>query len=239
VSVSRYLSSYLERWGGRTATLLHPPIFGGGPFALPEPLPGGYVTMVNPCELKGIRIFLALADLMPDTRFAAVPGWGTRDGDLRRLAARPNVTVLPPYDDVDDLLRQTSLVLVPSLWHETFGYVAVEAMLRGVPVVASAVGGLPEAMLGVEHCIPVHAIEEYSTEVDEGMLPIPVVPDQDIGPWVRACTRVLDDRAFYARLSGESRAAALAFVRGTSWDPIESLLPGTAAQPVTPAPSPR
>jgi len=76
VSVSRYLSSYLERWGGRTATLLHPPIFGGGPFALPEPLPGGYVTMVNPCELKGIRIFLALADLMPDTRFAAVPGGG-------------------------------------------------------------------------------------------------------------------------------------------------------------------
>jgi glycosyltransferase involved in cell wall biosynthesis len=33
---------------------------------------------------------------------------------------------------------------VPSLWDEPFGLVAIEALARGTPVVASAVGALPE-----------------------------------------------------------------------------------------------
>jgi glycosyltransferase involved in cell wall biosynthesis len=38
--------------------------------------------------------------------------------------------------------------VVPSLWAEPLGLVAVEAILRGVPVIASAAGGLGET---VEH----------------------------------------------------------------------------------------
>ncbi len=37
---------------------------------------------------------------------------------------------------------QADLVLVPSLWEEPFGLVAVEAMARGVVVIASDIGGL-------------------------------------------------------------------------------------------------
>ncbi len=44
---------------------------------------------------------------------------------------------------------------MPSLWDETFGYACVEAMARGVPVIASAVGGLSEAKLGVPYSVPV------------------------------------------------------------------------------------
>jgi glycosyltransferase involved in cell wall biosynthesis len=34
--------------------------------------------------------------------------------------------------------------VVPSVWEEAFGLAALEAMARGKPVVATAVGGIPE-----------------------------------------------------------------------------------------------
>ena len=47
----------------------------------------------------------------------------------------------------------TRILLVPSLWGEAFGLVVVEAMLRGIPVLASNVGGLVEAKLGVDYIL--------------------------------------------------------------------------------------
>jgi glycosyltransferase involved in cell wall biosynthesis len=40
--------------------------------------------------------------------------------------------------------RRATLAVVPSLWPEPFGMVAMEALAAGTPVVASRVGGLPE-----------------------------------------------------------------------------------------------
>ena len=49
----------------------------------------------------------------------------------------PNELVVP-------LLARSALVVVPSVWAEPFGIVAIEAMQAGRPVVASATGGLAE-----------------------------------------------------------------------------------------------
>jgi len=40
--------------------------------------------------------------------------------------------------------RRAAVAVVPSLWDEPYGMVAVEALTAGVPVVASAIGALPE-----------------------------------------------------------------------------------------------
>ena len=149
--------------------------------------------MVNPCAVKGIDIFLALAEAMPEVRFAAVPTWGANAGDLERLGRHANITLLAPADNIDDVLRRARVLLVPSVWAEARSRIVVEAMLRGIPVVASDVGGIREAKLGVDYLIPVRAIERYRSELDERMVPVAEVPRQDIGPWTSALRRLLDE----------------------------------------------
>lgn len=45
-----------------------------------------------------------------------------------------------------DVLSQVDALVVPSLWHETFSLIVHEAFAAGVPVLASAVGALNEAV---------------------------------------------------------------------------------------------
>lgn len=49
-----------------------------------------------------------------------------------------------PQEQMPDLFKRADICVVPSLWEEPFGIVAVEAMAAGVPVIASEVGGLKQ-----------------------------------------------------------------------------------------------
>ncbi|HWR51153.1 MAG TPA: alpha/beta fold hydrolase [Bryobacteraceae bacterium] len=233
VGVSQYVADYMRKYGGMDA--VHVPISlmepGPEPAALGR-IENEFVTLVNPCAVKGITILLALADRMPDVTFAAVPTWGTNATDFAALSARPNIRVLPPVDDIDDLLSRTRVLLVPSLWAEARSRIIVEAMLRGVPVLASDAGGIPEAKMGVPYLLPVRQIEHYRGDVDEHMVPVADVPEQDLGPWEAALRRVLTDAAHYEDVSRASRAAALDYVRNVlSIRPFESYLRDALARP--------
>ena len=41
-------------------------------------------------------------------------------------------------------MRETSIIVVPSVWNEPFGLVIAEAMSNGVAVICSNSGGIPE-----------------------------------------------------------------------------------------------
>ena len=122
-------------------------------------------------------------------------------------------------------------MLVPSLWGEAFGKIVVESMLRGIPVLASNLGGLPEAKLGVDYLLPVEPIARYQTHRDDQMLPVPFVPEQDIRPWLDALKRLLSDRQHYDELSTASREAAENYVSKLSIAPVEEYLENLAAVP--------
>ncbi len=224
VAVSGYVQEYFRRWAGLGSTLLRFPVYGCGPY--PEIGDGsrGFVTLINPCAVKGIAIFLELARRLPDVAFAAVPTWGTTEVDRADLAALSNIRLLAPTAAIDEIFAQTRVLLVPSLWGEAFGQVAVEAMLRGIPVLASDVGGLPEAKLGVDYALPVQPIRRYEERFDERKIPVPVIPPQDVAPWERVLREVLGGPDLYRRLAAESRQAALGFVAGLGIDPFESYL---------------
>lgn len=108
------------------------------------------MTVANLRPEKGHRTLLAAAVRVlasfPDARFRVV-GDGPERGRLERLAAELGVAHAVEWlghrDDVAALLGQADISVVPST-SEAFPNAAVEAMAAGVPVVASAVGGLVE-----------------------------------------------------------------------------------------------
>lgn len=90
--------------------------------------------------------------------------------------------------DVPDLLGSAAVAVVPSHWAEAFGLTVVEAMAAGVPVVASAVGGIPEL-------------------VDEGVTGL-LVPPADPEALATAVERLLRDPAARAAMGAAGREVA-------------------------------
>ena len=147
------------------------------------------VTFINPHPVKGRDLALEVARLCADIPFAFVEGWKLGDVDRRdlmqRLEALPNVTFLPPRDDMRSIYGKCKILLAPSVWEEAYGRVATEAQINGIPVVASSRGGLPEAV---------------------GAGGILLDPDRPAVEWAAAVRSLWQDQKHYDDLS----AAALA-----------------------------
>jgi len=97
---------------------------------------------------KGTLVLLEsldrIAAAVPGARFV-LAGKGTM-----AVPARPDLRMLGvlPQADLFALYRASDVIVVPSIWPEPLSRVLLEAMRIGRPVVATAVGGTPEA---VEH----------------------------------------------------------------------------------------
>ncbi len=166
-----------------------------------------YVTFVNPSYEKGVYVFARLADELgrrrPDIPLLVVEGRGSERTlvdcgiDLR---AHGNVHLMSHTSDPRKFWGVTRLCLVPSLWRETQGLVAVEAMLNGIPVIASDRGALPETLGGAGVVLPLPGrLSPYTRN-----LPTPA----EVAPWVEAVIRLWDDPAASAELSRRGLAEA-------------------------------
>jgi len=226
VTIGQHMAEYVERGVGRTAAVIHPPIYGAPPFPHYQNFERGLVAMINPCAVKGISIFVAIAECLPLYGFGALPGWGTTAADRAALERHVNIDILPYACHIDDFLSRVRLLLAPSLWYEGFGLIVMEAMLRGIPVVASDSGGLQEAKRGTGYVIPVHTIEHYQPAYDEHAMPLPVVPENDAAPWVDAVRELLSNPTAYQRESEASRTAGLKFVEHLDAGDLQRFLEG-------------
>ena len=233
VGVSESVAHYARLWAGLEA--IHVPISLLEPgIAFPDlgSFDNEFVVMVNPCAVKGVDIFVGLARALPDCKFAAVPTWGTSEEDWAKLRSVSNLTILQPVDNIALLLKRTRVMLVPSIWAEARSRIVVEAMAHGIPVMASKIGGLPEAKLGIPYLLPIHPITRYRTQMDANMVPIAEVPPQDLTPWIDALARLTSDPAHYAAISKASRAAALQYASNLTCERFEMRLEAMVAKPV-------
>jgi len=209
VVIGDHMAAYVKEHLGVKAAVIHPPIYGQ-----PAPIadPKGYLLAVNPCRVKGIEIFLALADRFRLLPFAALPGWGTTANDREELAKRANIRILPNVKRIEEVLAQSRLLLMPSIWYEGFGLIAMEALLAGLPVISSDSGGLVEAKRGTGYVVPVQPIRKYTEEFDDRHMPIPESQPQDIEPWAKALESLLDPEKWQE----ESKSSLLAAKQFTS-----------------------
>ncbi len=75
-----------------------------------------------------------------------IAGTGSEEQLIRKMTSNDrSITMLGqvPYEQIDALIRSAHFLVCSSL-AENFGMVIVEAMMNGTPVLASAVGGIPE-----------------------------------------------------------------------------------------------
>jgi len=118
------------------------------------------------------------------------PDRDAAEHEVDQLGLGKDVRFLGKVDNVGDVLRGGDLFLLPSAT-ESFGLAALEAMACGVPVVASAAGGIPEVVVDGE----------------TGYL----APVGDVPGMTERALRILSDPAVHDRLKRNAAAQALEF----------------------------
>lgn len=118
-----------------------------------ERVSGPETVVGTACRLepvKGIRDLIEAIALLVEAHPALrleIAGTGTLrealEGDARRLGIADRVRFLGWRDDLPSVMATWKIFVLPSL-DEGFGVAALEAMAAGLPVIATAVGGLRE-----------------------------------------------------------------------------------------------
>jgi glycosyltransferase involved in cell wall biosynthesis len=154
---------------------------------------------------KGYDVLLVALARLPDARLVLV-GDGPERNALERLAGelgvRPRVHFAGRRADARDQLSAFDVFVLPSRF-EGFPLAILEAMLAGVPVVATSVGSVAEAVL-------------------DGVTGSLVAPD-DPGALTDALGRLLADVSARARLGKAGRRHALGFTQASMTAAYEAL----------------
>jgi glycosyltransferase involved in cell wall biosynthesis len=198
VAPSRAVAGACEAWCGRRPAVV-PDVTAAGPVL--DASPQGHVLLASARwkDHKGLGLLEPLAAALAP-RPVVVTAGGLDPARRRRREAAAHVDVRQNAP-IAELLAEARALLVPSQWPEPFGRVAFEGLAAGVPVLASAVGGLPEY-------------------VPAGQL---VSPPDSVSAWVSAL-EALEDPERWSEARREGIATARAVVEPPPVDRLEAVL---------------
>jgi len=165
ISVSQYLADVYDRVGIAANVIPN--------FSDPQPQPPpfddrrGVVFLGRLSPEKGVDHVVGVARCSPHLS-VSLAGDGEMLPHLLQVGSTlPNVTVLGRVapSQALQLLRRSRVVVMPSLWDEPAGLVALEAMATGTPVVAYARGGLAEYVAAAGAGSVVSSFAELNSEI--------------------------------------------------------------------------
>lgn len=176
-----------------------------------------HITFVNPAYNKGVTLFYRIAEMMfqvlPSARFLVVESRASLAEAERRsglaFSQMRNLRVIGLQTDMGEVFSRTSVLLMPSLWHESGGRTAIEALSLGIPVVSSDHGGMAEHLGdgAIKFTVP------EQLRANPRLIPPPSVAV----PWVSTLAELWTDRAYWQEASDRARA------RWRHHDPAERL----------------
>jgi glycosyltransferase involved in cell wall biosynthesis len=111
----------------------------------PAPLGDGFLFMGRLSEEKGVRLLLDAWRRRPAGRLRVV-GDGPLRAEVEAFArTRSDVDFLGSVDraGVAAALRDSAVVVAPSIWHDVLPTVILEALAAGRPVLGTDLGGIP------------------------------------------------------------------------------------------------
>lgn len=129
---------------------------------------GDKVLFVNPTPIKGVERMFELAAACPELPFLVMESWQLaphwRAHCQARAAQLGNIEWRGPSAAMHEVYGQARVLLMPSVWEESFGRTVVEAQLNGLPVLASRRGALPQLVGDGGAVLEPHApVAEWAT----------------------------------------------------------------------------
>jgi glycosyltransferase involved in cell wall biosynthesis len=193
------------------------------------------VLFINPKLEKGVGIAIQLAVLLekrrPDIVFEVVESRGAWQSMLTTITAAmgnprhqlDNVIVTPTTSDMRPVFSRARVLLAPSLWWESGGRIAVEAMLNGIPAIITDRGGLPEMVgdAGLRIRLPEALHQSPYNQL---------MPTQLLEPVAKELERMFDNQAHYAQLCERAKAMGKKHKMETSVDRLLAALEPLASR---------
>ena len=186
---------------GRQSMIVHPPTLVDR-HPLPPGVTGSFATLVNLCPEKGGDLFYELAAARPHRSFLGVTGgYGEQVFKDRRPS---NVYLLGQSESMGVVYAATKVLLFPSQT-ETYGMVAAEACIAGIPVIAHPLPGVREALGDAATWVDRDDIDGWLDALD--------ALDQH-EEWLLAAGKATDRGRFLARRTSADIARFVAAVEG-------------------------
>lgn len=200
---SEFSRQYYHNTLGIDSTAIAPPML-VPTLGQSDPFTHRFLTFVNPSPEKGVCVFARVAEQLarkrPDIPILLVEARGNVDilkATGVDFSGIENIHRMKNTPNPNDFLSQTKLIVIPSLWNETFCRVAAEAMRNGIIPLASNRGAIPETLGGNGFLFDIP--EEFRPET------LIVPKPESVVSWVETVERLWDDPDLYALESRKCR----------------------------------
>ncbi len=105
------------------------------------------VLFFNPIKNKGAEIVIELALKMPNINFQVFKAYNIIENKYtRKMSNIKNINVNEFELSIKKIYKEAKLVIFPSIINEGLGRVIIEAQINHIPVIASNLGGINEAI---------------------------------------------------------------------------------------------